>query len=116
MVTAYALPMQGSAQNLDHVFSALAHAVRRDILQRVSETDRTVAELARPHAMSLNAISKHIKKLEAAGLVNRQIDGHFHRISLRREPVVDAIDWLSHYVDLWESSLQNLKIRLENED
>ena len=103
------------AAELDRVFGALAHPVRRDILDRVSKRTRTVAELAGPHSLSLNAISKHIKKLEAAGLVRRDIDGTYHRISMEQQAMRDALRWLSHYVPFWHDNLQNLKATLERD-
>ena len=105
----------GQAAELDRVFGALAHPVRRDILDRVSERTRTVAELAGPHELSLNAISKHIKKLESAGLVRRDIDGTFHRISMEKQAMRDALQWLSHYVPFWHDNLQSLKATLERD-
>lgn len=101
-----------SAQ-LDRVFGALAHPVRRDILERVSSRDHTVVQLAAPHAMSLNAISKHVKKLEQAGLIRRRIDGSYHRISLDRGSMAQALRWMSHYVPFWHDNLASLKSGME---
>jgi DNA-binding transcriptional ArsR family regulator len=98
---------------LDGVFAALAHPVRRAILLQCSDGYQSVAELARPHAMSLNAISKHIKTLEAAQLVRRERDGNFHRIELHPEALRPALGWLDHHVTLWDCSLKALKSKLE---
>ncbi len=100
---------------LDLVFGALAHPVRRAILDQISDEGGTVVDLAQPHRMSLNAISKHIKKLEVAGLIERRVDGNFHRISMNRERMKVALKWLSHYVPFWHDNLQSLKKTLEGD-
>lgn len=100
-------------ENLDRVFAALSHPVRRAILEQCGSASRTVVEIAKPHAISLNAVSKHIKTLESAGLIARQKDGNFHRIQSRPAPLKPALDWLSHHGTLWEQSLRSLKATLE---
>jgi DNA-binding transcriptional ArsR family regulator len=100
-------------EHLDRVFAALAHPVRRAILEQCGDERQSVVELARPHSMSLNAISKHIKTLESAELIGRERDGNFHRIAARPEMLQPALDWLGHHVDLWDSSLKALKVSLE---
>ncbi len=102
-----------SSAQLDRVFSALSHPVRRAILEQCGSQNRTVVELAKPHAMSLNAISKHIKKLESAGLIQRRLDGNFHRISIDVDTLQPAIGWLAHHQQLWSDSLMKLKANLE---
>ena len=101
------------AEQLDRVFAALAHPVRRAILAQCCTQRQSVAELARPHSLSLNAISKHIKTLESAQLIGREREGNFHRIEARPESVRPVIDWLTHHVELWDSSLKTLKAKLE---
>ena len=101
------------SQNLDLVFGALANPVRRSILDTISNGERTVVELAGPHSMSLNAVSKHIKYLERAGLVRRTVDGSFHRISIDPVALTRAAKWLSHYVPFWGDALLNLKSHVE---
>ena len=103
-----------STQQLDLVFGALANPVRRSILDTISAGDRTVVELAAPHAMSLNAVSKHIKCLERAGLVHRQVDGSYHRISIDTAAMTEAAAWLAHYVPFWRDAMQNLKAYAES--
>lgn len=100
-------------ENLNRIFAALAHPLRRSILERVNKGQRTVVELAVPHEVSLNAVSKHIKKLEAAGLVTRHVDGSYHRIAIDRTAMNQAIRWMTHYVPFWHENLQNLKSSLE---
>jgi DNA-binding transcriptional ArsR family regulator len=102
------------SRQLDQVFGALAHPIRRSILDEVSKGGSTVVELAAPHAISLNAVSKHIKHLERAGLVHRQIDGSYHRITINKRPINGAAIWLSHYVPFWGDALQNLKTYVES--
>jgi DNA-binding transcriptional ArsR family regulator len=102
------------SQKLDLVFAALANPVRRSILDTIAKGERTVVELAEPHAMSLNAVSKHIKYLERAGLVRRCVDGSYHRISIDQAALVGAAKWLSHYVPFWGDALRNLKTYVES--
>ena len=78
-------PPPSPQDNLDQVFMALADPTRRQIVRMLSEQDRTVGELAGPFPVSLAAISKHIKVLEAAGIVTRQVDGRVHTLALHPE-------------------------------
>lgn len=100
-------------RELDAVFAALSHPVRRSILQRCGRQACTVVELAEPHALSLNAISKHIKSLEKARLVSREVDGNSHYIRARPTTLQPALDWLGYNTKLWEQSLHALKQGLE---
>ncbi len=100
--------MVNKDENLDLVFSALAHPVRREMLARLSQGTATVGELAKPHAMSAPAISKHLRVLERAGLIGRSAEGRIHRVNLEREPLGDARAWLTRHVEIWESSLDRL--------
>jgi DNA-binding transcriptional ArsR family regulator len=93
---------------LDHVFMALADATRRQLVRMLAEQDRTVSELAAPFAMSLAAISKHIKVLEAAGVVARQVDGRVHTLTLCPEALAGALDWISIYRNFWQRRLTAL--------
>lgn len=103
------------SQELNLVFGALSNPVRRTILNMVSQGDCTVAQLAEPQQMSLNAVSKHIKYLERAGLIHRQIEGSYHKISMNGIALKKAERWMSHYSQFWNASLQNLKKRIETE-
>jgi DNA-binding transcriptional ArsR family regulator len=103
------------SHQLDLVFGALANPVRRSILNAISKGESTVVELASPHSISLNAVSKHIKYLERAGLVRRQVDGSYHRISMNQPAMYDAAKWLSTYVPFWGDALQNLKAYVESD-
>lgn len=103
-----------ASEQLDLVFQALANPVRRSILDTISEGERNVVGLAAPHAMSLNAVSKHIKCLERAGLVTRRVDGNYHRIAMNHNAMSKAAAWLSYYVPLWRGSLKSLKTHMES--
>ena len=97
-------------QALDTVFSALADPTRRAILQRLSRGEATVTELAEPFAdaMSLPAISKHLRVLETAGLVARHRDGRVHHMRLHPAPLRDAAEWLDYYQQFWDEQFDSL--------
>jgi len=94
--------------NLDTTFSALADPTRRAILARLAEGETTVQDLAEPFAMSLPAISKHLKVLERAGLISRSREAQWRpcRIEPRALKAVD--DWLDHYRRFYEESFDRL--------
>jgi DNA-binding transcriptional ArsR family regulator len=96
------------APEMDGVFHALAHAARRDMLRRLAAHDCTVGELSAPLAMSLAAASKHVKILEAAGLVRRTIEGRRHICRLAPEPLAAASSWLGFYEKHWNERLDAL--------
>jgi DNA-binding transcriptional ArsR family regulator len=93
---------------LDRVFSALADPTRRAILDRLAHSDASVSELAAPFAMSLPAISKHLRVLEQAGLIARTKDGRVHRLRLVAQPMKDAAAWMVPYQRFWEGQLDAL--------
>ena len=93
---------------LDRTFAALADPTRRRILENLSHGDRCVTDLARPHAMSLPAVSKHLRVLEKAGLVRRRRDGRVHRLKLEARPMQQAQAWIEEYRKFWEASLDRL--------
>ena len=82
---------------LDRVFMVLADAIRRRMVHLLAERERTVSELAEPSDISLAAISKHLKVLEQAGLVQRSIQGRTHFCTLRPEKLTGALDWITIY-------------------
>ncbi len=94
---------------LDATYAALADPTRRAILDRLKEESSRVTDLARPFTMSLNAVSKHIRVLEAAGLVEREIRGREHRLSLKAEKLRAAAEWLEPYRAFWEERLDRLE-------
>jgi DNA-binding transcriptional ArsR family regulator len=92
-------------RRLDRVFHALSHQTRRALLARLADGPHMVTELAAPFEMSLPAVSKHLKVLEAAQLVERAIDGRVHRCTLSAAPMQDAEAWLAAYAPFWEDTL-----------
>ena len=98
---------------LDATFSALADPTRRAILARLASGEASVAELARPFAMSQPAISKHLKVLEGAGLISRSRDAQRRPCRLSARPLADANEWLERYRRYWEASFERLADVLE---
>jgi len=93
---------------LSTTFSALADPTRRAILARLTLGETSVTELAEPFAMSLPAISKHLKVLERAGLITRGREAQWRPCRLEAGPLKGAVDWLEHYRRFWEQSLDRL--------
>ena len=100
---------------LDTVFHALGDATRRQMLRDLADGERTVGELARPFDMSLAAASKHVKALESAGLLRRDVRGRTHYCRLDSGPLSQAFDWLSWYERLWTSRIDELERLLRDE-
>ena len=101
---------------LDSVFHALGDATRRRMLAQLSSGEQTVSELAEPYSMSLAAASKHIKALESAGLITREVQGRTHICRLNAAPLASAHDWLNFYEKFWTRSLDALEALLKAED
>ena len=93
---------------LDAVFAALADPTRRAILSRLARGEASVNELAEPFDMSQPAISKHLKVLERAGLVAREIDRQRRPARLEAEPMLAAVRWLNEFSRFWQSNLDQL--------
>jgi len=104
------------AAQLDTVFHALGDATRRQMLRELTGGERTVSQLAEPFAMSLQAASKHIKALENAGLVRREVKGRTHLCRLAPGPLAGAHEWLSYYERFWNERLDALERLLREED
>ncbi|MGD9903649.1 MAG: ArsR/SmtB family transcription factor [Vicinamibacterales bacterium] len=99
---------------LSATFAALADPTRRAILARLADSgDRTVTELAEPFAMSLPAVSKHLRVLERAGLISRGRDAQWRPCRLEAARLKDVADWASRYRDLWEGRLDRLDSYLQ---
>ncbi len=94
--------------DLDAIFAALAHPIRRAILEQISGGYATVGELAEPHRVSLPAISRHLRVLEAAGLIEIEPAGRVHRIQIDAAPLSAAFGWLTRYRVLWEDRFDRL--------
>lgn len=93
---------------LDRTLAALADPTRRAIVARLTEGDARVGEVAEPFDMSLNAVSKHLKVLEGAGLVRREVRGREHWLSFDGAPLAAASDWIDFYRRFWEGRLDAL--------
>ena len=102
-----------TSDRLSVVFSALADPTRRAILTRLLEGDATVNELAAPLPMSLPAVSRHLKVLEAAGLISRTRDAQWRRSSLEVEPLREVLDWMEPYRRFWDTNLDRLDAHLK---
>ena len=96
------------ANRLDATFFALADPTRRAILARLLQGETTVKELAEPFPMSLPAVSKHLKVLERAGLIERGRDAQWRPCRLQVGPLKEVSDWLDHYRRIWEVSFDRL--------
>src|SRR5579859_4052279 len=108
--------MPRSQAELDRTLIALSDGTRRAILQRLLKGEARVTELARPFAISLNSISKHIRVLERADLVRRRRDGREHILSFNPAPLDAAADWMRTQSALWGARLQALQQLLDAED
>jgi DNA-binding transcriptional ArsR family regulator len=93
---------------LSSTFAALADPTRRAILARLAQGATSVTELAQPFRMSLPAVSKHLKVLERAGLVERGREAQWRPCRLTPEPLRDVADWITQYRAFWEGSLDRL--------
>ncbi len=102
-----------SDEHLDRVFSALGDRTRRAILSRLAASPGTVTELAEPFEMSLPAVSKHLRVLLDAGLIQKERDGRLHRCSLEAGSLRPANDWMQQYRRFWEESFDSLEKYLE---
>jgi len=101
---------------LDALFTALADPTRRAILERLTDGEATVGELAEPFAMSRPAVSKHLDMLERAGLVHRVPDGRVNRCRFDGAPLRDAAAWMERYRAHWESQLDALANYFQQEN
>jgi len=104
------------SQEFDILFHALGDPTRRTMLRELAEGDRTVSTLAEPFAMSLAAASKHIKVLESAGLVRRDVRGRTHWCSLDPEPLASATRLLEDYQRFWSRRLDRLAALIERDN
>ncbi len=105
-----------STKPLDHAFVALADPTRRAILRRLAEGEARVTDLAEPFEVSLNAVSKHIKLLERAGLVRRRRVGREHLLRFSPTPLTRVQRWIRQQEACWQSSLEAIDEMLRAED
>ena len=104
-----------STDRLSTIFAALADPTRRAILARLADGDATVSELAEPFAISLPAISRHLKVLEHAGLITRSRSAQWRSSSLQAEPLREATAWMERYRRHWDGALDRLAQHLTDE-
>jgi DNA-binding transcriptional ArsR family regulator len=108
--------VEQESSHLDTVFHALGDATRRRMLRDLAGGERTVSQLAEPFAISLAAASKHIKALENAGLIRREVRGRTHLCRLDPGPLASAHEWLRFYERFWTERLDVLERLLRKED
>src|SRR5690242_8805910 len=96
------------SDKLDRIFHALSDSTRREILLQIAGKECTVSELAAPYKMSLAAVSKHLKVLEAADLLQRTVDGRVHRCSMNAEPLQKVSKVIQEYQAFWSDQLDSL--------
>src|SRR5688500_17060660 len=104
-----------TAEQLDRTFAALADPTRRAILARLAEGEARVSELAEPFSVSLPAISRHLKVLERAGLIERGREGQARPSRLRAEPLEDAVRWMESRKRTWEARMDRLDAHLRQQ-
>ncbi len=102
------------SDRLSTTFAALADPTRRAILAQLASGERSVTELAEPHAMSLPAISKHLKVLERSGLITRGREAQWRPCRIKAKPLKEAVNWLEHYRQFWEQSFDRLDDYLQH--
>ncbi len=99
--------------SLSKIFGALADPTRRSILATLADGETVVGDLAAPHNMSAPAISRHLKVLESAGLIERRIDAQWRRCRLSPEGFQAASNWITFYRNFWDQKLDKLDTFLE---
>jgi DNA-binding transcriptional ArsR family regulator len=100
----------------DDALTALADETRREILHRLSRGEARVTEVAAGFDISLNSVSKHIRRLERAGLVKRRVAGRDHFLSFDPQPLHEVAGWIERHRDLWTRRLDALEAALRAED
>lgn len=108
--------VEHDSRQLDIVFHALGDATRRGMLASLALGERTVGQLAEPFAMSFAGASKHVKVLEEAGLIRREVRGRTHVCTLEPGPLASADAWLRHYERFWTGRLDALEQLLREDD
>lgn len=108
-------PALAECPDLTLTFGALSDPSRREMLRLLRRGELRVTEIAAPFDLSLNAVSKHVRALERAGLVRRRVSGRDHFIALSPTPLHAAAGWLEDYRDFWESRIDALETLLTPE-
>ena len=101
-----------ATDQLSRVFSALADPTRRSILAELAQRDATVTELTAPLAISMPAVSRHLKVLEGAALISRSRDGKWQRSHLEAAPLREAAAWIDRFERFWDASFDRLDAHL----
>ena len=107
--------MSDASAAIDTTLAALAHPVRRAIVERLAQGSLTVGEIARPYAMKKPTISRHLKVLEGAKLIERSLEGRHHRCRLKREGMDALKTWLARHERFWVDRLDGLERFIEDE-
>ena len=105
--------MVNKTEQLDRVFRALGDATRRSMVARLARGPATIGELGRPFAMTKAAVTKHVKALERAGLLTREIEGRVHRCEIDPAPLTKAERWVAQVREHWGDRLDDLADYLE---
>ena len=105
--------VKGQRVDLDAVFSALAHPIRRAMIERLSAGECKVGDLAKDHDVSPPAVSKHLRVLEDAGLLEQTQDGRVRRCGLKAAPLSTAFGWIVQYRLFWEDALDAIAKNVE---
>lgn len=101
--------------HLSQTYAAIAHPTRRDILRLLRDGASRVTEVAALFDTSLNTVSKHIKRLERAGLVDRDVRGRDHYLSVDDSRLLEASTWIDDYCAFWERRIDNLEALMQRE-
>jgi DNA-binding transcriptional ArsR family regulator len=96
-------------RQIDDVFFALSHPVRRAVLERLAKEDLSVSELSAPLGESASQMTKHLHILERSGLLKRTREGRIHKLHLEPTPLQEIWDWVSHYRQFWEGKFDALE-------
>lgn len=104
-----------SDDELDRIFMALANRTRRKMLNQLVTGPRTIGDLAEPFEMSLPGASKHVRVMEQAGLVEREVDGRVHRCTLRVQRLEQAQAWIDRNTRFWQGQLDSLADHLSED-
>jgi DNA-binding transcriptional ArsR family regulator len=115
MLSSTARKYSSADDRLDAIFRALGDRTRRSLLAHLAKQPAMITELAKPFAMSLPAVSRHVRVLEHAGLVSRAVDGRVHQCSLSAAPLKTIEGWLRHYRQFWDSNLNALASYVESD-
>lgn len=108
--------VNSQAYNLDYIFQALSDPTRRSILKSLARKERGIKEVADSYSISLAAISKHVKVLERARLVERRREGSVSYLSLNPDAMLSANKWMQFYQVYWQGQLKSLKKFIEEDN